>query len=262
MSLVFAAITPHPPIIIPQIGKENLKQVDKTIKALQKLERELYTAKPETIIIISPHGSLLPDNFTINLHPSYEASFEDFGDFGTKKEYQADLGLIDKIFEANKYHLPLKIISDSFLDHGASVPLFYLTPHLPNIKILPIGYCLHDYATHVEFGVRLKDIFFQTNKRIAVVASGDLSHCLTPEAPGGFTTEGKEFDEQLVKLLKNKDLEGILNLDPELVEKAGECGLRSILILLGLIKDINCQPRLLSYEGPFGVGYLVMNFEV
>lgn len=262
MSLVFSAITPHPPIIIPQIGKDNLAKVDKTIQALKKLEKELYASKPETIIIISPHGSLLPDNFTINLNPVYESSFVDFGDFATKKEYKADLGLIDKIFEANKYHLPLKILSEPTLDHGASVPLFYLCEHLPAIKILPMGYSLLDSETHLEFGKRLKDIIFETNKRIAVIASGDLSHCLTPEAPGGFTPEGKEFDEQLVKLLEQKDIEGILKLEPDLIEKAGECGLRSFLILLGIIKNINYQPHLLSYEGPFGVGYLVMNFEL
>lgn len=262
MSLVFSAITPHPPIIIPQIGKDSLKQVDKTITALKKLEKELYAAKPETIIIISPHGSLLPDNFTINLHPSYETSFADFGDFATKKEYKTDLGLVDKIFEANKYHLPLKIVSDPLLDHGASVPLFYLTEHLPDIKIIPVGYSLLEHETHLEFGKRLKDVIFQTNKRIAVIASGDLSHCLSAEAPGGYAPEGKKFDEELVELLEKKDLEGILNLEPDLVAKAGECGLRSFLILLGIIKNINCQPQLLSYEGPFGVGYLVMNFEL
>ena len=125
MSLVFSAIAPHPPIIIPQIGKDSLKQVDKTVKALQTLEKALYITKPETIIVISPHGSLLPDNFIINLNPTYESNFSQFGDFATKKEYKADLGLVDKIFEANKYHLPLKIISDPLLDHGASVPLFY-----------------------------------------------------------------------------------------------------------------------------------------
>jgi len=35
MSLVFAAITPHPPLLIPSIGKDVIKKVDKTKKALE-----------------------------------------------------------------------------------------------------------------------------------------------------------------------------------------------------------------------------------
>ena len=51
-------------------------------------------------------------------------------------------------------------------------------------------------------------------------------------------------------------------LDKKLIYDAGECGLKSILILEGIMDKIRYTPRLFSYEGPFGVGYLVMNFEL
>ena len=58
-----------------------------------------------------------------------------------------------------------------------------------------------------------------------------------------------------------KDIKGILNLDLDFVEAAGECGLRSILILLGALDGLNWKPEILSYEAPFGVGYLVTNIK-
>lgn len=46
--------------------------------------------------------------------------------------------------------------------------------------------------------------------------------------------------------------------------EAGECGLRSFSFLLGILEEskINWKPEVLSYEGPFGVGYLVANFRL
>jgi len=261
--LVFSAITPHPPILIPTIGKENLKQIKKTAEAMKLLEEELYASQPDVIIIISPHGAILPDAFSINLSPIYRTNLEEFGDFGTKKEFKNNLMLINRFREeAEDKSLPLVLISEENLDHGSSVPLFYLTKHLPNIAIIPIGYSLLDYKSHLDFGDSLKNEIFNSNKRIAVIASGDLSHRLTKEAPAGYSTQGKIFDQKLIELLKKKDIKGILNLDPKLIEEAGECGLRSILILLGIIQRINYDFEVLSYEGPFGVGYLVGNFKI
>jgi AmmeMemoRadiSam system protein B len=108
----------------------------------------------------------------------------------------------------------------------------------------------------------IKNIINQTNKRIAVVASGDLSHRLTKDAPAGYSPIGKEFDKKIIKLLKEKKIKEILNLDPKFVDQAGECGFRSILILLGVFKDINFDFDVLSYQGPFGIGYLVANFKI
>ena len=102
----------------------------------------------------------------------------------------------------------------------------------------------------------------EKNKKIAVIASGDLSHCVTKDAPAGYSPRGKEFDEKLVELITNKNITGILKIDQGLIEEAGECGLRSIMILLGLLERINYTPEILSYEAPFGVGYLVANFKL
>ena len=81
MSLAFAAITPHPPLLIPGIGKDKLSTLTNTKKSLELLEQELYTAKPHVIIIISPHSSIFDQAFSVNAHTSFRSTFEKFGDF-------------------------------------------------------------------------------------------------------------------------------------------------------------------------------------
>jgi len=260
--LSFAAITPHPPIIVPNVGKENINLVKKTIEGMKKLERKLKKVKPDVIIIISPHGTLFADAFSINLAEKYSGNFKTFGDLTTNLGFNGDVALTHRIFEKLEAKMPVVMINNQELDHGALVPLFYLTPRLTKYSIIPMGYSLLDYNQHIEFGERLKEEILLSNKKIAVIASGDLSHRLTFDAPDGYNPQGNIFDDKLVSLLKKKLTKQIIELDPELIENAGQCGLRSILILLGIIKNTNYKPEFLSYEGPFGVGYLVMNFKL
>ena len=261
MSLVFAAIVPHPPLLIPNIGKEELKKIDQTKKALEQLEQDLYLAKPDVVAIISPHGSLFSDAFSVNAHTHFISGFEQFGDFSTKLEWTGADSIAARIaHRANLENLPLQLISEEHLDHGSTVPLFYLTQHFSNLRVLPIGYSSLDAKAHLRFGEILKDIFMETEKRVVVIASGDLSHGLTTEAPAGFSKTGKEFDQKLIEMLETRNTTGILGMDPKFVEDAAECGFRSFLILLGILKNMNYTFKNYSYEGPFGVGYLVGNF--
>lgn len=262
--LVFSAITPHPPILIPGIGKENLKKLKKTVTALKKIEEELYAAKPDIIAIVSPHSQLMEKAFTINLSPDYSANFKEFGDFGTELKFKGDYLLSQQIRAADEIDkkMPIVLISNRKIDHGAAIPLYYLTPHLKNIKIIPFGYSGVDLKTHFEFGKFLQEHIANSEKRVAVIASGDLSHCLTKKSPAGFHKDGKIFDQKIVQLIKNKDISGILNLDKKLIANAKECGLKAIVILLGVITEANYEPEILSYEAPFGIGYAVVNFKL
>lgn len=263
MSLVFAAITPHPPLLIPSIGKGAIKKVDKTKQALEQLEQDLYIAKPEVIIIISPHGSLFAEAFTINSCANYETDLRDFGDLTIKLKFKGENALTSHIrWATKKQKLPAVMVSEKFIDHGAAVPLFYLTPHLPEVNILPLGFCGLDWKTHLDFGYMLKEQIMDFNKRVAVIASGDLSHALTTDAPAGFNAAGAEFDAKIQELLSSRNTAGLLNLPQGLVAGAAECGFRSILMLLGVLRNMDYTYRQYAYEVPFGVGYLTANFVI
>lgn len=262
MPIVFSAIVPHPPLLIPSIGKENLKQLNVTERAYLKLEEELYVSQPETIIIISPHGELREHSFTFNLCPEFKANFEEFGDMSTKLNLAGNVGLAHKIKERTETGAPLQLASEPNLDYGAAVPLYLLTRHLPKIKIIPLYHSGLDIHAHYNFGRTMKDGLLNSDCRIALIASGDLSHRLSKNAPAGYSPKGRKFDRKLIEHLLDKQTAEIMKFDHELVAQAGECGLKSIVILLGILDGIEYQPELLSYEAPFGVGYLVMNFKI
>lgn len=264
MSLVFAAICPHPPLLIPTIGQENLNQIQNTVRALLNLEKKLVKAKPEIIIIISPHGPLASDQFNILGEENLSGDFGQFDNWQTKMTFRNDLEIAGQIQkEASKNNLPIKLINKNILDHGMLVPLFYLTSgRLDNLPIVGMGFSYLDYNTHFKFGQIIGKVAKSNKKRIAFIASGDLSHKLTSDAPAGYSEKGQKFDNKLVELLKEKKADEILKMDPSFAEEAGECGLRSIMVLLGSLQGLTYKPEILSYEGPFGVGYLVANFKI
>ena len=47
-----------------------------------------------------------------------------------------------------------------------------------------------------------------------------------------------------------------------MIEEAGECGLRPIFFLMGVMDGLDAESEILSYEGPFGVGYGVAVFSL
>ncbi|MBT3538768.1 AmmeMemoRadiSam system protein B [Candidatus Parcubacteria bacterium] len=261
MPLVFAGITPHPPLLIPTIGKDKIEKIEKTKEAFGKLEQELYLSKPHIIAIISPHGQIYEDAFTLNAHTHFESSFEEFGDHGTKNEWVGAMDTAARIGHmANEERMKVQLISEEKLDHGSSVPLFHLTAHLPDVKILPIGYSGLDVKTHLDFGYLLKNAFMDTDKRVALIASGDLSHGLTNDSPAGLSKVGEEFDTKIIELLESHNTSGITQLDPKFVEEASQCGYRSLLIALGALQNMDYTFKNYAYEAPFGVGYLTGEF--
>jgi MEMO1 family protein len=258
-----AYICPHPPLLIPSIGKNNFTQVKSTARAMNELGNEIKEKEISTIVIISPHGPVQMDAMFINGSKYMQGNFTGFDDNTSMKiENNVDLAEnIKKIAEAKK--IPTEIISENtFLDHGIMVPLFFLKKHNFKIKIVSITFSYLDREKHFEFGKAIYEAIENAEENIAFVASGDLSHRLTLEAPSGYSPKGKEFDELLIELLEKNEVGEIINFDSSLVEEAGECGLRSIIILLGALSNSKYKFEKMSYEGPFGVGYLVGKFEI
>ncbi len=261
--LIFAVITPHPPILIPGIGKDNLDKITKTKEAMEDLADELYALQPDTIIIISPHGLVDENSFTIQVSDKYHGDFHNFGDLETKLEFNSDISFINKIkIGAESHNIPINLVNEEAIDHGSLVPLYYLTKNLPKVKVVPVAFSLLDYNEHLRFGKYLRRTIGMSNKRIALIASGDLSHCTTKDAPAKYSPSGEIFDKKILQILEKKQCKKLMELDKKLIEDAKECGLRSIITIAGALEEMQCSPTLLSYESPFGVGYMVMNFNV
>lgn len=256
MSLVFAAITPHPPLLLPSVPASIRERLSATREAFAELERELYLAQPDVVIVISAHTGAFNHSFTINAHPEFISNFSEFGDQETKPVWRGAPALAVKISHLPGSDVPVRLINDEVVDHGVGIPAYFLTEHLPQVKILPVGFSALQPKQHLDFGEHLKEVLSQSATRVAIVASGDLSHTLSARAPGGFNVQGKKFDHAVQELLFAKNTVGLATLDPHLIKAAKECGYRSILILLGALKNIDARFESLAYESSFGVGYL------
>lgn len=263
MSLLLAAITPHPPLLIPEIGQGELEKVKKTQQAMQELSRQVAAARPETLIIITPHGPLFRDA------PLIMAGAELRGDFGAflapavKVWARVDGELAVAVISAARKRGISVIVDDKAgeaLDHGTSVPLYYLQQAGTGQQCLVMTFAFLPYRELFRFGEAVQEAVSSIGRRTVVVASGDLSHHLIPGAPAGYNPRGREFDELLVEHLRHYRVTELLDMDAKLVTAAGECGLRSFAIMLGCLSGLSVEPRILSYEGPFGVGYLVALF--
>ena len=262
MSLVFSAIVPHPPILIPQIGKDNIKLLYSTQSAYQSLAKKLHKHQPETILVISPHGPTQPTAFVMNQSPQFTATFATFGDLTTKTTYQGDIGLTHKIKESLENSASLQLISKEKIDHGISIPLHYLAVGSPKIKIIPAYNAGLSNEEHFKFGQALGNEINYSTAKVAVFASADLAHNLTKNAPAKYSPQGKKFDQKIIAYLQENKFKEIVGIDEKLAVNARQCGLKPILMLLGILDGIHHKPKLLSYEYPFGVGYMVMNFEL
>ena len=261
--IVFAAIVPHSPLLIPSIGKEHRNKLEKTLAAYQEIEQALYLAKPETLCIIAPHGPRYPDAFSANMAGSYTGTLKSFGDFATTVKAKSDFMLIDHTHRKMREEgIPFTLTSSEELDYSYTIPILMLTSHLQNWKLFPISPSMMDGKAHYEFGRQLKRVLHSDTRRVAIIASADLSHKLTAESPGGASIEGPKFDQAIQEGVVNKDLSSILTLPSDLIENASQCGYRPITTLLGTLENMSFTSKLLSYEAPFGVGYLVAKYDI
>ncbi len=246
---------------MPTIGMAETKKISRTTEAMNELEEDLYASMPDVVFVISPHGSYFPSVFTINFCTDYTSDLKKFGDLSTKIIFHGDYEMAHRLRDTTKRKkFPASMISEPNLDHGSSIPLFFLTRHLPEMKIIQLGFCDLDYKSHIDFGLLIQEQIQLTNRRVAVIASADLSHALTNDSPAGFNKRGREFDDTIRELLSNNNVSKILQLNKDLVLGASECGLRSIIILLGVLSGVHYNYRELSYEAPFGVGYMTAQF--
>ncbi|MCX7795998.1 MAG: AmmeMemoRadiSam system protein A [bacterium] len=256
MSIEYAVITPHPPLIIPEVGGRYLGEVSSTVTSMINLGKKIREISPETLIIVSPHCELFLRYFGIVNQERISGDFRDFGAPGVRLEFEIDLTLTQKIISsALESGLPVREIVDAYLDHGAMVPLYYLTRELDyRPKIVLLSFSFLPLEKIYSFGKVIDSV---TEGNVVFVASGDMSHRLLPGAPNGYDPMGKIFDQAVAEIVKSGDLKRLLELDSEIVERAGECGLRSLVMLAGVMNGKKIRTKLLSYEGPFGVGYLV-----
>lgn len=266
MGITGAVMVPHPPLIIPEIGKGREREISGTIESYRKAAEFLIGDQPETIIILSPHNTMYADYFHISSGISAGGNFSQYDADEVRFKIQYDTDFISELCRlSGQTGFPAGVFGeqDKKLDHGTMVPLYFIRQAYKGemkTKFVRIGLSGLLYSDHYKLGVLIRETAVKLNRRTAVAASGDLSHRLKNDGPYGFQPEGPEYDEKIMRVMQTGLFGDLLAFDEAFCEKAGECGQRSFVIMAGCFDGENVKAEKLSYEGPFGVGYGVVTF--
>jgi len=257
-ALVFSGIAPHPPIMVPEVGQEAVEEVDASIAGMEELTRRLISCNAETVVLISPHARLEIDAFVAYQGPELYGDFSNFRASETKFVVSVDTELLEAISQAaEEKNFRVSPIRETKVDHGTAVPLYFLLANGWHGRVVALGYSFLSNEEHLRFGGCVRQAIDHVGRRAAFIASGDLSHRLRPQAPAGYSPDAHLFDDKVVDALRSNSPEQIADIDQSVRKVAGECGYRSMLVAIGANDVLPASCEVLSYEAPFGVGYLV-----
>ncbi len=263
MSIIGAYVVPHPPLIVPEVGRGSEEQIIKTTKAYQEVAKEIAKLNPDTIVFTSPHNVLYSDYFHISPNKNAQGNFKSFGAAAVEFNEIYDEELvkeIEKISKERDFPAGTRGEQDPSLDHGTMVPLYFIRKELPNCNIVRIGLSGLALVKHYEFGQIIKEAIENLNRRVVFVASGDLSHKLQTYGPYGFVEEGPIYDKRIMDVLGNAKFNELFEFSDEFLEKSAECGHRSFTILAGALDKEDIDAKALSHEDVTGVGYGICSF--
>jgi MEMO1 family protein len=256
--LVFSGIAPHPPIMVPEVGRESIAGVRQSIEAMAELTERLIASGAQSVIVISPHAPLEIDSFVAYEGPEVYGDFGNFHAPETSVSAPLDRELLAAItVSAACENYRISNLPDTDLDHGIAVPLYFLLRNGWQGKVVALGYSFLSNEDHIRFGRCIRKAVDTLGRPVGFIASGDLSHRLAPHAPAGFNPNAHVFDERVVAALRANDPQAIVDIDFNLRKIAGECGFRSMLVAIGASTDLPLSCDVMNYEAPFGVGYLV-----
>jgi len=265
-------LLPHPPIILPEIGKGEDKKISDTSKSFNAIGKEIGETSPSTIIIITPHGVMFQDAVSISYQDEIYGDLKNFGVPSVSMKLPINKELSKKIYELSyNENVPVVLTTNSLLkkynssvtlDHGAMVPLYFINKYCKDYKLVHITYAPLSDIDLYKFGININKAAEELNENAVLIASGDLSHRLKEDGPYGYNPYGEKFDREFLNLLGKGDVKGVFAISKETIQNAGECGRRSAAILLGAMEGRKFSGEVLSYEGPFGVGYGVVKFSI
>lgn len=263
MGILAGFMVPHPPLIIPDIGRGEERAIQDTIEAYKKAAQELAALEPETVVLLSPHQTMYADYFHISPGRSARG---DFGQFGAKQvcmevTYDTEfVKYLGGLAGTHNLHAGTLGEREKKLDHGTMVPLYFVNQFYTEYRLVRIGLSGFPLAAHYRLGQCIREVSDMLGRKTVIIASGDLSHRLKEDGPYGYWKEGPEYDARIMDVMGRGDFGELLSFQEDFCEKAAECGHRSFTVMAGAFDKTVVDTERLSYEGPFGVGYGICTY--
>ena len=264
MGIKAAYMVPHPPLIVPAVGRGGEKDIIETTRAYERVAEHIAKIAPDTIIITSPHSVMYADYFHISPGTGSAGDFARFGAPQVSFDVDYDTEFVErleKLLKQNKFPAGTQGERERELDHGTMVPLYFIRKHYKEGKIIRIGLSGLPLADHYKLGMFIKQVAEELGRNAVFVASGDLSHKLQDYGPYGFDPAGPVYDKRIMEAASKADFGGMLEFDEDFLDKAAECGHRSFVIMAGAFDGLDVKPEVLSHQDVTGVGYGIAIFE-
>ena len=263
MGIIAGFMVPHPPMIVPAVGRGSEAQVEETARAYEKVAEEIAALCPETIVITSPHSIMYADYFHLSPGSSASGSFAAFRAPSVSFDEHYDEELVSEICRlADEEEFPAGTLGerDASLDHGTMVPLWFIRNKYKEGKIVRIGLSGLPLIDHYRLGQLIKQAAENTGRRVVMIASGDLSHKLQEYGPYGYVPEGPEYDERIMDVMGRAAFGELFGFDESFCDRAAECGHRSFVIMAGAFDGTAVTAERLSHQDITGVGYGICTF--
>ncbi len=263
MTILAAYMVPHPPMIVPEVGRGSERQIEATRAAYVRAAEEIAALKPETIIISSPHAAMYADYFHISPGREAEGSFAQFRAPQVRFRETYDEALVRLIERrAKEKGFPAGTMGqrEKALDHGTMVPLYFIRQKYDGFRLVRLGLSGLPLEAHYRLGMIIRSAAEELGRRAVYVASGDLSHKLQPYGPYGFAAEGPVYDERIMDVCGRAAFGELFDFDEAFCERAAECGHRSFVIMAGALDGLSVKAERLSHEDVTGVGYGICTF--
>jgi AmmeMemoRadiSam system protein A/AmmeMemoRadiSam system protein B len=265
MAVTGGIMVPHPPLIIPEVGRGRESCIQETIDACTQAGAFVRALAPETVVIVSPHSIMYSDYINISPGESASGSFRDFGAGGVGFHERYDREFADLLAaRAEKAGIPAGTSGEQKkeLDHGTMIPLWFIRRAPADFRIVRIGISGLPLSVHYRLGIEIQKTAEALGRRVVFVASGDLSHKLKKEGPYGFDPDGPVYDRKIMEVMGSGEFDRLLDFDEVFCEKAAECGHRSFVMMAGALDGKALEIRTLSHQDVTGVGYGVCTFRV
>lgn len=265
MAVTGAIMAPHPPLIIPDVGRGQEILIKDTIQAYKEAACLAAEMRPDTIVVISPHAVMYGDYFHVSPGRRARGDFSQFMAPRAALEAEYDVEFVrelEALCQGEDFPMGTEGERDKALDHGTLIPLYFINQYYQDYKLVRIGCAGLPFGDHYRAGQYIARTARTLGRRVLVVGSGDLSHKLRGDGPYGYSVQGPEYDEKIMDVMGKGQFGRLLAFSESFCEKAGECGHRSFTMMAGAMDGMAAEARRLTYEGPFGVGYGVCTYQV
>ena len=274
--IVFACIAPHGGMIVPELAGGDLAQAATTRAAMEDLGRRMAAARPETIVVITPHGVRVNGLMCVSVT---ERAFGELNDDDETPQGHIQLDLaVDRdlayeiAVQATDQDIPVGLVGYGSssgeanclpLDWGALIPLWFIggraVPAPPIVVVTPSRQLALEQLR--AFGRSIGEAAARAGKRVGLIASSDLGHAHQPNGPYGYDPASARFDKLVVEAVRAENLAGLMALDERFIEAAKPDGLWQIVMLQGALDHTPMRGALLSYQVPTYFGMLCAAYE-